>query len=141
MVIMDNLITCIKAHEGLKLFPYLDTEKKWTIGFGRNLSDCGISNDEALMLLEDDIKKCEIELSHFLWFTHLDTVRQEVLIELNFNIGLMSLLKFIQMINSIQAKDYDAAAMHLLNSKWAQQVGPTRANNMAERLKTGQYAG
>jgi len=38
-------------HEGLRLKPYLDTSGKWTIGVGRNLSDSGISEEEAFYLL------------------------------------------------------------------------------------------
>ena len=135
----DKLLNLIKLHEGIKLFPYIDTVGKTTIGVGRNLTDVGISNDEAIMLLNNDINKAEIELAHFTWFTQLDTVRQGVLIELCFNIGLTSLLKFTQTLQAIQSKDYDAAAMHMLNSKWASQVGTGRSENMANRLKTGSY--
>jgi lysozyme len=137
---MDELIKLIKEHEGLRNFPYIDTVGKSTIGFGRNLTDVGISNDEAMFLLNNDINKAEIQLSHFTWFTQLDTIRQEVFIELCFNIGLTSLLKFTQTIQAIQIKDYNAAAMHLLNSKWASQVSKERSSNMAKRLKTGSYA-
>lgn len=135
----DKLISLIKLHEGIKLLPYIDTVGKTTIGVGRNLTDIGISNDEAMMLLNNDINKAEIELAHFTWFTQLDTVRQGVLIELCFNIGLTSLLKFTQTIQAIESKDYNSAAMHLLNSKWASQVGTGRSENMANRLKTGSY--
>ena len=36
--------------EGLRLFPYTDTVGKLTIGVGRNLTDAGISADEAEVL-------------------------------------------------------------------------------------------
>jgi len=139
LIMDDKLISLIKLHEGIKLLPYIDTVGKTTIGVGRNLTDIGISNDEAMMLLNNDINKAEIELAHFTWFTQLDTVRQGVLIELCFNIGLTSLLKFTQTIQAIESKDYNSAAMHLLNSKWASQVGTGRSENMANRLKTGSY--
>ena len=42
--------------EGLRLRPYRDSVGKLTIGVGRNLDDVGISNDEAMVLLDHDIE-------------------------------------------------------------------------------------
>ena len=47
----------ISKHEGLRLFPYADTVGKLTIGFGRNLTDIGISRDEADALLTNDLDR------------------------------------------------------------------------------------
>ena len=137
---MDDLISCIKADEGFRAFPYRDTMGKTTIGYGRNLSDKGISNTEANVLLDNDINECKLELIHFDWYNQLDKVRQEVIIELCFNIGLGSLLKFTTMIGLIEKKAYQDAATDLLNSLWAKEVGVTRSHNMTQRLSTGNYA-
>lgn len=137
---MDDLISCIKEHEGLRLICYKDTLGFWTIGFGRNLSGKGISNAEALYMLNNDINECKVLLSHYDWFNALDKVRQEVLIELCFNIGLGSLLKFVHMIEYLKQHDYKNAASDMLNSLWARQVGELRSENMAKRLLTGSYA-
>lgn len=139
MMIMDDLIPVIIAHEGLKLLPYTDTVGKLTIGVGRNLTDRGISHDEAMQLLNNDLAESHHELSVYPWFNQLDEVRQGVIIELHFNIGLMSLLQFKMMIGYLQQKYFPNAANQLLKSKWATQVGPTRANNMASRLSKGVY--
>lgn len=37
----------VKSDEGLSLKPYTDTRGKLTIGYGRNLTDVGISQAEA----------------------------------------------------------------------------------------------
>ena len=139
---MDELLDVVKQHEGLSLYCYHDSLGYETIGYGRCIDkrkNCGLTQQEAEYLLNNDLAKAEIELSHFDWFMAMDIVRQDVLIELNFNIGLTSLLRFTQTIASIQNKDYAAAAMHLLNSEWAKQVGQNRSENMANRLKTGAY--
>lgn len=138
---MDALTERIIDHEGLRLFPYKDTMAKMTIGVGRNIQDRGISRDEAMYLLKNDIEMAKRELSHFDWFTKLDTVRQEVLIELHFNIGLTKVLKFKSMISFLGEGYYINAATQLLKSLWASQVGERRAKDMANRLKTGKYDG
>jgi lysozyme len=136
---MDNLTQRIIEHEGFKLFPYRDSVGKLTIGIGRNLSDRGISRDEAMLLMNNDLAESRMELSHFEWFTKLDIVRQEVLIELHFNIGLTSLLKFELMIQCLSKEMYRDAAQDLLKSLWAQEVGKERSHDMATRLIYGKY--
>jgi lysozyme len=139
---MDDLSALrarIIEHEGLKLFPYKDTVGKWTIGVGRNLSDRGISHDEAMYLLNNDIQESIQELKHYDWFNNLDEVRQGVLIELHFNIGLTSLLKFKNMIACLEKKYYLNAAKALENSLWSRQVGKIRSEDMADRLISGSY--
>jgi lysozyme len=141
---MNTLIDCLKEHEGFKPYAYPDSLGYLTIGYGRMIDhrkNGAISQSEGQYLLENDINNAEMELRHFTWYTQLDnTVRQEALVELNFNMGLPNLLKFTQMIAAIEEKDYNAAAMHLLNSLWAREVKEGRADNVAHRLQTGSYA-
>jgi len=138
-MLMEELAQRIEAHEGLRLFPYTDTVGKLTIGYGRNLQDRGISKAEATYLMQNDLAESRIELIHYDWFNKLDKVRQEVLIELHFNIGLTKILKFKQMIGHLITGDYTKAAEQLLDSLWAKQVGRTRSRDMVDRLTTGKY--
>ena len=54
-----NLLERIKEqlvrHEGLRLKPYRCSAGKLTIGIGRNLDDCGISQSETYVMLINDI--------------------------------------------------------------------------------------
>ena len=141
---MDELLNNFVEHdEGFKSYAYQDSLGFWTIGFGKCIDkrkNCGISKEEALYLLKNELQECELELNHMHWFINLDRIRQEVFIELCFNIGLGSLLEFKQTIEAVQNKDYSLAAKNMLASKWADEVGANRSNNMAQRLITGQYA-
>lgn len=139
LILMDKLDALITEHEGLRLFCYTCPSGKVSIGVGRNLTDRGIRHDEAMLMLANDIAESRSELSHYDWYNNLDDVRKGVMVELHFNIGLTSLLKFRQMIGAIEKKEYLIAAMHMLNSKWATQVGFHRSHNMANRLKSGKY--
>jgi lysozyme len=134
---MDLLKQRIIAHEGLKLKPYKDTVGKLTIGVGRNLDDCGISEDEALGMLDHDLTRCQLELLQFKWYLDLDEVRKGVIIELVFNMGLTKVLMFKNMISFLIAKDYENASKELLDSAWAKQVGVKRSKTLADVLKSG----
>lgn len=135
---MSDLISMLKRHEGLRLKPYLCTADKLSIGFGRNLDDMGISEDEALYLLQNDIDRCYSELSVFNWFHELDQIRQEALISMLFNLGLPRLLTFKKMIARLMAKEYSQAAEEIINSLYARQVGD-RANELAYMIERGEY--
>lgn len=123
--------------EGLRLKPYKDTVGKLTIGVGRNLDDRGISVDEARMMFDHDIDDHENELrAKWPHYDKLDDVRQEVLLNMAFNLGVPGLLKFVNTLAAVVAGDFDVAAYGMLHSKWASQVGK-RASRLAEEMRTG----
>lgn len=136
---MNPLQSVIIEHEGVRLKPYRDTKGVLTIGVGRNLDDCGISEDEAMFLLNNDLTTCETQLSRYDWYVGLDKVRQGVIIELVFNVGLPKALQFKNMIIAIINENWACASNELLDSAWAKQVGSTRSENMASRLLRGKY--
>ena len=53
----EKLRAMLIRHEGLKLRAYLCPAGKITVGVGRNLEDAGISEKEALFLLDNDIEQ------------------------------------------------------------------------------------
>ena len=124
-------------HEGLRLKPYLDSANKWTIGIGRNLSDSGISEDEAFYLLRHDLQRVTRELDQNLpWWRELSEVRQKVVVSMAFNLGISGLLGFRDMLSAAEAGDYSTAARHMLGSRWAAQVG-RRAVELAYLMENG----
>jgi len=126
-------------HEALKTKPYKCTADKLTIGVGRNLDDVGITEDEALYLLKNDIDRCVADVGRNVpeWKKH-NECRQNVLIELCFNIGINRLLGFKKMLAALQKNDYATAAAEMLDSKWAKQVGQ-RSATMANMMRTGEF--
>lgn len=136
-----SFIEQLILHEGFELMPYTDTVGKVTIGVGRNLTDRGISKDEALYLLDNDIDLHAEELEKAFPVVHqLDRVRYYVLLDMAFNMGIPRLSKFKNMWTYVKAHDYEKAAVEMLDSKWARQVG-RRAKNLAKQMETGRYGG
>jgi lysozyme len=136
---MTHLEAMLIRHEGMKLRPYICTAGKLTIGVGRNLDDMGISESEALTLLWNDIERCSQELDAALpWWNHLDAVRRDVLVDMCFNLGIARLLKFVKFLGALKVGDFSTAALHMVDSKWAKQVG-RRAGELAAMIETGEY--
>lgn len=135
----EKLKLQLMRHEGIRLKPYLDTVGKWTIGVGRNLSDVGISHDEAQFLLENDIDACVRDCATFPWFADLDPVRQRVIVDMRFNLGPSKLRGFTNTLAAVGRGDYAQATRGMLASKWAKQV-KGRAVRLAEMMRTGKEA-
>lgn len=136
---MSRLEEQLLVDEGLRLKPYKDTVGKLTIGIGRNLDDVGITKDEAIILLRNDIARTTKDvIANIPWWSGLDEVRRDVIINMAFNLGIEGLLKFKRTLLSIQNGEYEQASKEMLESKWAKQVG-NRAKRLAEMMRTGEY--
>jgi lysozyme len=134
-----SLIEQLKRHEGLRLKPYKCTADKLTIGVGRNLEDVGISEEEAEMLLQNDIQEAKYQLlTAFPWLKDLDEVRFSALINFTFNVGIGTVGKFVNAMALLKAGSYDMAADEFLNSRWAKQVGQ-RAIEVTDQIRTGEW--
>jgi lysozyme len=88
-------------------------------------------------LLDQDVAAAIHDAGTFPWWQTLDPVRQAVIVELCFNLGLPKLQKFERTIAAIQNREYQKASRMLLQSKWATQVGPRRSGRLATMLETG----
>ena len=131
------MIHQLTLHEGMRQFPYKCTSGKLTIGIGRNLDDRGITEAEAGFLLGNDIDDFQDRLTREIpWMVELDAVRQRVLLDMAFNLGVPGLLKFKRTLAAIRGKEYDRAAAMMLDSRWATQVGQ-RAKRLSHMMATG----
>lgn len=136
MTTLTDVVNQIKSDEGYRQLPYTDTTGNLTVGYGRNLASVGIDQLEAEYLLRNDVIRILGELSSLIWFSGLNDARQQVIVNMAFNMGIAGLLGFKNMIAAIQKSDYANAAAEMLSSDWATQVGQ-RAVNLAVRMKNG----
>jgi lysozyme len=135
----ERLRTQLEIDEELRLFPYRDTVGKWTIGYGRNLTDKGISRDEADYMLDNDIDEhIEKIRANLAFFDSLSEPRQMVLSNMAFNLGVNGLLGFKNTLAAVAEGRYEEAARMMLQSQWARQVGE-RARRLSEIMRTGAY--
>ena len=155
-----HLLEELVKHEGLRLQVYQDTLGIDTIGIGRNLKDRGISKEEldeldiptidhvyeygiteadAMLLAENDVQIVEEELLRaHPCVEDLDAVRQLVLVDMAFNMGVPRLCKFKKMWNAVHEKKFDIAAKEMLDSRWATQV-KSRSVKLANAMHNGEF--
>lgn len=101
-----------------------------TIGYGRNIMGRGLSEEEALYLLQNDVSEVYRDLQTvYPWFEHLSDNRKIVMIDLRFNMGLKKLETFKNFLRAMSGSAWNEAASHLLDSTYAKQVGDRAARN------------
>lgn len=127
----------LKRDEGYRDITYLDTEGIPTVGVGHNLEANPVAADIIEGWLSEDIVSAETALDNLYHpWRGLTDVRQRVLVNMAFNMGQSRLGGFRKMWAAIRAQDYEEAAVQMLDSKWAGQVGP-RAPRLADMMRTG----
>ena len=156
---INEFIKMVAKHEGIVLEPYRDSLGISTIGIGRNLEDRGITDgelnyigktmeevlekglteEEAYYLCMNDIAIVEKELlDRKPIVNQLNHVRQMVLVDMAFNMGVPRLMKFKNMWAAIETEDYALACEEMIDSRWANQVG-NRAMKLSLAMKNGEW--
>ena len=114
-------IPLIQQHEGFVSKPYYDNGGI-TIGYGTNLS-IGITEEEALILLQFRLEKLRRQLLKLSWYQKLSINRKAAILDLTYNVGFAGLHTFKNMIWCLKFNYYHAASNHLKNSLWYTQTG------------------
>lgn len=133
---MSRRVSMVARHEGYRQHIYVDTVGKQTIGYGFNLEQ-GLDATESRLVLEYRLNMLDEQLAYMLpFYTRLSAVRQDVLCDMAYNLGINGLLKFKMMIRALEKEDYYQASFEMMNSRWAEQVGH-RARELSMLMKNG----
>jgi lysozyme len=138
----DKLTKQLVGEEDIKLSAYQDIEGFWTIAIG-HLIDARkggkITLDTAYYILNKDIdEKCADLDKYIPWWRNENEVRQRVMVDLCFNLGVGGLLGFHNTLAHWQRGEYDEATLSLLDSKVAKEENVNRYQKLAQMLKTGE---
>lgn len=146
---MEKLVSRIQKKEGFRQFGYDDANGKTlrqgvmlrgrlSIGYGRNLTAKGISDDEARYLQRNDIQEAHDACSREPWWPMVanDDVRSRALTEIVFNLGIGGLHGFHRMLAALGVGDFITAALEYLDSDVREEIG-IRAEELAYMLREG----
>ena len=142
---IDKLRKQLEVDEGVVHEIYLDHLGYPTFGIGHLVTESdpenglavgtAISPDRCVEAFKSDI---EIVLSdcNILYpdFEDLPEEAQQIIANMMFNLGRPRLSKFVGMKRGVDARDWDAAADEMVDSRWYKQV-TNRANRLVERMR------
>lgn len=162
----QKLFDQLKRHEGLRLLAYKCPADYWTIGYGRNLETNGLSDSEcfivlnanlsrkevierlkvkpitekmAEILLTNDVANVEENCYKVFDFSGHNDARRAVLINMVFQMGMGGVLAFKNTIRAFENHDYELCAKEMLDSKWAREDSPARAQEMSDQMLSGEW--
>ena len=144
----NKLIEELIKDEGYKYEVYLDHLGYPTFGVGHLVLETDeeygqpvgtpVSEKRIIECLNNDIDTVCKELDKNMgWWSDLNDTRQRVLANMAFNLGLPRLNKFVKFLTAVQASDWEKAAIEMMDSKWATQVGD-RAVRLKEKMLKGE---
>ena len=146
-----KLLEKLVLHEGMRLKVYDDANGNEiragdtlvghpTIGVGRNIAGdgLGITEEEAKILLSNDVDRVLKEIDHWSFIKDLNEVRKTVLIDMVFNMGVsrFNQREWPNFFGAVIEGDFKRAKTEMLDSKWATQVGD-RSKRLADRMEKG----
>jgi lysozyme len=133
---MEDFVDHLVWAEGERLDMYKDSVGIWTIGVGHNIEEKGVSQAVSRMMLREDINEVLEDVRSLPYYNDLDPVRQLVVADMVFNLGLSRFLNFKNFNKALAIPDYVLAAHEMQDSKWYVQVG-----RRAEKLKAAMITG
>lgn len=130
----DKVKEMLVRHEGVMCTLYQCSEGKWTIGVGRNLQDRGVTEDEAMYLLDNDIKRVMNQLDEYwtVWRSFPEKA-QLCCVDMSFQMGIKGFMGFRRTRALMEMGMWLEASEELLDSKYAIQT-PNRANYNSRQL-------
>jgi lysozyme len=140
-----RLVDDLLVDEAIRLKPYKDNLGFWTIGVGNRYilgeevteNTPPLKNAQvALELCYSDIfQACMDAQSYYPDIGRLRDDRQEVLVNMAFQMGLSKLSKFVGLRKALEVSDYVAAGSHMRNSLWFRQT-PNRCEKYAKIMES-----
>ena len=98
-----------------------------------------VSEERIKECFEKDIQNVFEDLDRNMpWWRDLPSDLVLVMANMSFNLGINRLMKFKNFLSAMQDNDWDKAAVEMLDSRWAIQVGP-RAIRLKDRVLKGAH--
>jgi len=143
---IEELRDQLKIDEGVKYEIYNDHLGYATFGIGHLIVEgdeehgkpigTAVSEERVNAIFEEDVQKYISESKKV--FPNLDDlpeVAQQVIVNMCFNMGAPRLSQFKKFIAGVNRGDWPTAAIEMMDSRWANQVGD-RATRLRNRILT-----
>lgn len=141
---IESVQELLEQDEGRRTWPYTDTRSNLTWGIGHLLSK-GVAADVQALLdqaidlqFQHDVDDATQGLLALPWFASLNPVRQAVLVDMAFNLGLAGLSTFTTFLSCMESGQWAAAAADLRGTLVYRQL-PERYERLATMVQTGQW--
>lgn len=135
-------IECEEARRKVAYPDPLTHGEPFTIGVGHTGPEVHaglVWNDDQInsALASDIARACRLLDQQFPWWRGMDDIRQDVLVQMTFQMGLGGVEGFPHALAAMKAQDLQTAHDQMLDSAWAKTQTPARAKREATQMLTG----
>lgn len=144
---MSLIRDVLEVEEGWRDKPYLCSEGYPTVGYGFKIGPKGVDirnyqftlpRSAGDRWLDDLIQMLRFELHSRL--SGLNEARQAVILSMCYQMGINGCMAFSRMWAAIDQRDYQAAAVEMMDSRWAKQT-QSRARRHRDVMSSGTVEG
>ena len=144
---MSLIRDILEVEEGWREKPYLCSEGYPTVGYGFKIGPKGadIRNYQFTLprkagesWLDEYIQDLRFELHRRL--SGLNEARQAIILSMCYQMGIEGCLAFRKMWAAIEDRNFQAAAVEMMDSRWAKQT-PNRARRHRDVMSSGTVEG
>ncbi len=138
-MIPDRVLDSVAEHEGFRESVYLDHLGNPTIGYGTRIEEIELDEETARAWLVRELEEKFDRLIGVIGFADLSQVRQGVILEMAYQMGVGGVLRFRRMWKAIRHTDWDAAADEMKDSRWYRDQTTARAGKLARRMRLDKW--
>ena len=139
-----NAVPMLRYDEGFEKKIYKDHLGYTSIGIGQCLDKIDMPFEVARFwtnLIIDELDEQLATSSYVgITYTNMDENRKLAILNMSYQLGFYGVRKFTEMWKSLAQGDYGKAADEALDSKWAKEDTPERAERVASVLRTGKMS-
>ena len=150
---MTMLVKITRFEEGFESEPYYDIYRYPTIGFGKKIGIQDAPLDMFTFYMPEEVGEYWLEVDLGALKSVLATdyrtkeawdisnePRKDMLTAMAYQMGFEGLCGFHNMLAAMENGDWEKAYEHALDSKWAKEDTPQRAQRVAEVIRLGDYS-
>ena len=127
----------IRQHEGFEIEPYYCSENFLTGGVGHRImpsEEVPTTEEGWLKLYDQDFEKA-VTAADEMTPDDIHPTAVGIVVEMIFQLGKKGCANFVKMHKALAEKNYAAASMEMLDSKWHKQT-KARCENLAELMRS-----
>jgi lysozyme len=141
--LITDILSQLERDEGRRGSAYQDYLGYWTIAIGVCIDarkGCKLTDDEINYLTNNRVTLAmKAILQTWPWSAALDPVRFGVLQNMVYQMGIDGVAQFKNFLAAFESGDYAGASAHGLDSLWAKEQSPARAQRLMNQLTTGEW--
>lgn len=145
LLVVGPVVDDLKIDEGFRSKPYYCHLKFPTIGYGIRIGPKNAPLDQYQFTVKENVAEAWLKsevldrydrlCKRIPWYEFAPHTVQRVLLNMAYQLGVDGVLGFKDTLRLLERKEYKAASLEMLDSKWAKIDTPGRAQKLSNSIR------